>query len=126
MSYDPHQEKEKVYEALSKAYLEGNQLKKEEIFEKAISIALDELKEFTIKFDEFFKSVSHLVVFEDLMKDLLVKGAKQYISDAKYLIEKNYTTEELDAMPEEIYSKVLRTQRSRRDLLQKISKKYIK
>ena len=90
----------------------------------AIDISMDELSELNAEFDEFVKRVSHLTIFEHLYKAVIEPYWSKLDADARHLIKKNYTTEELELMPKESYKWIVKEQRTRLELLKSIAIKY--
>lgn len=124
--FDPNKEKQRVYEMLSEAHVENKHFTKKELFKDSIHFALSEYKELATQYNIFFKSVDHLVIFNHELKDEVVKNTVNMLRELRFLIEKDYTKEELENMPTTVYDQVLQTQKKRADLLKKIAEVYLK
>jgi hypothetical protein len=125
MSYDPQQEKLKIYEILSQFQEHEQQMEKRKYLKMSIALALDELEEFEQLYRRFLKEVKHLVIYQELIKDPLVRNMENLLRDLRFLIEKNYTKEELEQVPTDVYQQIVQSQKQRAELLKKIAKKYL-
>ena len=125
MSYDPQQEKQKIYEILSQFQEHERQMEKRKYLKMSIELALDELEEFEKIYRRFLKEVQHLVVYQEIIQDPLVRNMENLLRDLRFLIEKNYTKEELDKVPTDVYQQIVQSQKQRAELLKKIAKKYL-
>ena len=123
--YNKEQEKIKVLGILKEISQSEVQYTKELNFQRAISIALDEVDEFERKYDQFIADVSHLEVFHDALKEPLTKDIKQMIENLKYLIQKNYTQEDKVKMPQDVLNQIRSTQERRIQLLKKVARRYL-
>lgn len=126
MSYDPLEERDRIYELLSVSKIEDNHLAKKELFDESITFALSEYQELAISYDNFFKSINHLVIFNHAIKGKVMKETINMLRELKFLIEKNYEKEELEKMPTAVYDQVLHTQKQRADLLKQVAETYLK
>lgn len=125
MSYDPQQEKQKIYQILSQFQEHEQQMDKRKYLRMSIDLALDELREFEQLYHRFLEEIKHLVIYQEIIKDPLVRNMEHLLRDLRYLIEKNYTKEELEKMPADVYQQVVQSQKLRAELLKKIAKKYL-
>ncbi|OXB94865.1 hypothetical protein [Parageobacillus galactosidasius] len=125
MSYDPQQEKQKIYEVLSQFQEHEQQMEKRKYLKMSITLALDELEEFEQLYRRFLKEVGHLVVYQEIIKDPLVRNMENLLRDLRFLIEKNYTKEELEQVPSDVYQQIIQSQKQRAELLKKIARKYL-
>jgi NifB/MoaA-like Fe-S oxidoreductase len=125
MSYDPQQEKQKIYEILSQFQEHEQQMEKRKYLKMSIALALDELEEFEQLYRRFLKEVGHLVVYQEIIKDPLVRNMENLLRDLRFLIEKNYTKEELEQVPSDVYQQIIQSQKQRAELLKKIARKYL-
>lgn len=125
MTYNREEEKNRIYEMLSESKVEEFYHDKKQLFKDAVYFALSEYRELAKSYDNFFKSVDHLVIFQYLIKDRVMKDTINMMKEIKFLIEKQYTKEELEHMPTPVYDQVLETQRQRADLLKKIAETYL-
>lgn len=123
--FDPQEERLRVYDMLVPLIEEERDLKKEQIIKKSITIALEELKEFEESFRKFLKSVDHLLIYKEVIRQPLVKNIDILIKDLAMMVERNYTSDELDKMSREVYNQVIRQQKQRLDLLKKIANTYV-
>lgn len=119
--YRPEEEKERILHMLQQDSLLDDQ---PDLLSRTIEFAIEELDEFEQKFHHFLESVAHLNVYQDLIAAPMYKGAIQMIDQAKYLIERNYTQTELDAMQETEFNDIVKIQKRRKDVLRKIAKMY--
>jgi predicted ATP-dependent protease len=124
MSYDPNQEKEKIYEWLSQFRDYEKQIEKKQYIQRSIQLALEEMDEFEQLYQQFLRSVQHLVVYQSLIRDPLATNMDHMIKSIRFLIEKNYTKEELDRVPEDVYQQIIKSQKQRADLLKAIATRY--
>jgi hypothetical protein len=123
--YDKEKQKQKVLEMLRELSHDEMQYTKKQNFERAITFALDEVVELEQQFNHFLNRVSHLEVFQTIMKEPLTQEMNKSISNLRYLIEKNYTKEEKEQMPEDVFNQVQATQERRIDLLRNIARRYL-
>jgi len=121
--YDPQIEKERILESLIEM---TNQTPKEAMLQKAIAFANDEFDEFQHEFQVFLDRVSNLNVYQELIGSKFEKGARLLIEQAKYLIERTYTEDELENMQDNEYAEVLIVQSRRKEVLRKIVKTYLR
>ena len=111
-----------VVRELSKDHVKFNQ---QQNFERAISLAQDEIQEFEALFTKFVNDVSHLEVFQYSIKEPLTRDITKMVSNISYLVNKSYSQEEKDSMPEEVLNNVRATQQKRYELLKNIAQRYI-
>ncbi len=123
--YDKEQMRSKVLELLKENSQDEIKNIKQENFERAISIALDEIDEFERFFNQFMDDVKHLEVFQHAIKEPLEQDIYKITSHLKYLIEKSYTKEETEKMPETVFEQVRVSQERRIDLLRRVAKRYL-
>jgi hypothetical protein len=123
--YDKEKQKKKVLEILKAVSQDEIKFTKQQNFERAITLALDELQELEQQYQQFMKNVDHLVVFQEAFKEPLTRDMNKMFQNLKYLIEKNYTKEETEKMPEEVLQQVKATQERRIQLLRKVARKYL-
>jgi polyribonucleotide nucleotidyltransferase len=125
MSYDRELERQKAYEFVEKSLgLEANLSKQEKVL-RAIEFAKDELHELDQELHKFLESVNHLHVFNELLRKPFEQYIKSMIQQATYMLEKDYTQEELDQMPEHVYEQVVEVQKKRVEVLKKIARTYM-
>jgi hypothetical protein len=98
---------------------------KQQNFERAIELALDEISELEQKLHQFVADVDHLEVFQHSMKESLTREMDKMISGLRYLITKSYTQVEKDNMPAEVLEQVRITQQRRMELLKKVAMRYL-
>lgn len=122
--YNGYEEREKILEMIKNSSQDEMKFTKNENFFRAIDFALDELNELENEFNKFIQSVEHLEVYQEMVKEPLVKDTTRMIQNLKYLIEKNYTKEDQASMPSEVLQQVKATQDRRIKLLQNVAKKY--
>ncbi|CDQ41912.1 hypothetical protein [Virgibacillus salexigens] len=125
MSFNPKEEKMRIYEMLSEASVENYNYSKNELFYQSIDFALSEYKELALAFDSFFKSIDHLIIFREMMESNLKTDTANQLKNLKMLIEKNYDQRELEKMPTSVYNQVLDVQKQRADLLKKVAQTYL-
>lgn len=123
--YDKEEQKQKVLEVLRSSSQGEIQYTKKQNFERAVSIAVDEVNDLKHEFDRFISRVSHLEVFQDSIKEPLTHDMTKMLENLKYMIEKNYTKEEKEQMPENVLNQVRATQQRRVELLQKVARRYL-
>lgn len=123
--YDKEQQKEMVRQLLKDSSQSEIQYTKQQNFERAISIAVDEVKEIRTEFDKFISNVSHLEVFQATIKEPLTRDMSKMLENLQYLIEKNYTQEDKQKMPETVLEQVRASQQKRIDLLKRVAKRYL-
>lgn len=123
--YDQELEKSKIRELLTSSSHGELTYTQEENFKRAISLALDEVNDFENLFNKFVTDVSHLEVFQESIKEPLTKDMSKMIQNLKYLIEKNYTKEERENMPEDVLRQVSATQEKRVSLLRRVARRYL-
>ncbi|MGV7000265.1 hypothetical protein ACWA2C_16390 [Priestia megaterium] len=123
--YDKEKQKEMVLQLLKESSQSEIQYTKQQNFERAISIAVDEVKEIKEEFDKFVSSVSHLEVFQATIKEPLTRDMSKMLENLQYLIEKNYTQEDKQKMPETVLEQVRASQEKRIDLLKRVAKRYL-
>ena len=123
--YDKEKQKEKVLGMLRAVSQDEIKFTKQQNFERAIALALDELQELEQQFQKFINSVDHLVMFQEAFKEPLSRDMNKMFQNIKYLIEKNYTKEETEKMPEEVLQQVKATQERRIQLLRKVARRYL-
>jgi hypothetical protein len=123
--YNKEEQRLIVLEMLRKSSQNEVQYTKQQNFERAVSFALDEIKELEQQFNQFVNSVSHLEVFQDAVKEPLTQDMSKMIQNLRYLVEKNYTKEEKEKMPENVLNQVRATQERRVELLKKIARRYL-
>jgi superfamily II DNA or RNA helicase len=125
MSWDRESERKKAYELVEQSLILESQMSKKEKIQRTIEIAKDELKELDEKLHEFLKSVDHLHVFNELLRKPFEQYITHMIQQATYMIEKDYSQEELEQMPENVYNQVVEVQKKRAEILKKIAKSYL-
>lgn len=122
--FNPQRERSRIYELVYKSVPEERTVTKEIIKKKAIQISLEELDELNEAFEEFMKSVSHLSIYKHLYKDVVHPYWRGLDTSARELILKNYTEQELEIMPREVYGTILGHQRVRLELIKGIIENY--
>jgi|GEM_PF-6109929 len=122
--HDKDQQRKKVQEILQQFSHYEVQYNKQQNFERAVMLALDETQELENEFRQFIQRIEHLEVFQ-FIKESFMKDMQKKIQNLKYLIEKNYTKEETEKMPEEVYRQVKASQERRIELLKKVAQKYL-
>jgi spore coat protein CotH len=122
MNYDPSHEKEKILLYLQ----EQNEyvLDKKQMMHNAILFAVEQFDELKLKTDQFIQHISHLDVYQHLIKDKFEKGIFQMIDHAKMFIEHNYEEEELSMLSKKELHDVIHSQKKRYELLKIIAKKH--
>lgn len=122
--YDMEKEKELLLEVLKNTSQEEVKYTKQENFLRAIDFALSEVEELEKEFQAFVGRVSHLEVFQAMVKEPLTKDMDKTVGNLKYLIEKNYSKEDKEKMPQDVLEQVLATQQRRVNLLQNVARRY--
>lgn len=123
--YNREEEKAFVLSLVQSMAQDNMKFTKQQNFERAIAFANDELAEFKMHFDRFVADVSHLEVFQHSFKEPLTHDVEKLLQSVHYLVSKNYTQAEKEAMPQEVITQVLATQERRFDLLGKIARRYL-
>ncbi|UYX56045.1 hypothetical protein M3Y14_34250 (plasmid) [Bacillus thuringiensis] len=123
--YDKQLVREKVLKMLNEYSQDEKQFTKQENFHRAVSFALDEVTEMEHAFEKFIQSVGHLELFKEVAQQPLTKEGSRIFQNLRYLIERNYTKEETQKMPENVFNQVQSSQQRRVELLQKVAKKYL-
>ncbi|MBU5262024.1 hypothetical protein [Bacillus atrophaeus] len=123
--YNKEEEKQKVLSWLKQSSQQENKFTKKQNFARAISFALGEVDEFQEELNIFLSKVSHLQVYQEMIKDPFTKYTESSLKDLRYLIEKNYSDEEIQAMPKETYNQLRVAQEKRIELLRKVAQQYI-
>jgi hypothetical protein len=122
--WDRETERQKAYDFVVQSMTMQTDLTKQEKIEKAIGIAKEELVEVDEKLASFLESVNHLHVFKELLEKPFIQYITQMKQQANYMLEKNYSKEELDQMPESVFNQVTEVQKKRVEILKKIAKTY--
>lgn len=123
--YNKEIEKSRVLGML-KASSQGEiQNNKQQNFQRAISLAKDELDDFEKIFNKFISDVSHLEVFQHAFKEPLTRDVEKMAQNLRYLVERNYSKEETENMPEEVLNQVKASQEKRFELLKRIAVRYL-
>lgn len=125
MSFNPNREKERVQEILKQNEKYEKQYKNKNLLKKSIQIALEEVDEFEKYYYEFISNISHLVIFKELIQSPIEVNMEKIIKDLRFLMAKNYSKEELEKMPDDVYQQVVQNQKQRADILKKIVKTYL-
>lgn len=120
-----NQRKQEVLEILKKVSQDEIKFNKEENFKRAVHFAIDELEEFENELSIFLGRVQHLELYQEIIKEPLLTNMNKITTDLRYLIEKNYTKEEREKMPENVYNQVKKSQEKRIELLKKVAKRYL-
>lgn len=123
--FDPNREKERVYELLSSSKVDEIHFTREELLQKSLDIAKDEYDELVKAYANLYKSINHLVISQQPIHLSLMKEVEQRLRNIKEFIEKTYTREELDQMPDHVYSTIVHTQKDRAEYLKKIANTYL-
>jgi hypothetical protein len=123
--YNREEERATVLKLLRESSQVEMQYTKQQNFERAVSLAMDEVKEIEQEFNRFLGRVSHLEVFQHTMKEPLTQDVSKHLQNLSYMITKNYTKEEKESMPYEVLEQVKATQDKRVDLLQKVARRYL-
>lgn len=123
--YNKAEEKQKVLSWIKQSSQQENHFTKKQNFARAISFALGEVDEFQEELNRFLSRVSHLQVYQEMIKDPFRKYTENSLKDLKLLIEKNYSDEEIQAMPKETFNQLRLAQEKRMDLLRKVAQVYI-
>ncbi|WP_067923885.1 hypothetical protein [Alicyclobacillus shizuokensis] len=122
--YDKEVERQKAYAFVSKNLQLEEDLDKKQKFQRAIDFAMDEVAEFEQLLEDFKKRVGHLHVYRLILAPHFEEFMQHSLKSLRTLIEKNYTQEELDQMPESVYNQVVEIQKKRVELLRNIAKTY--
>lgn len=122
--YNKEKEKERILQMLKDTSQYEVKYTKEDNFLRAIEFALDEVREFEEEYNKFISRVSHLQVFQDVVKEPLTKSMGKWVQNLKYLIEKNYTKEDREKMPADVLKQVKSTQDRRINLLKNVARTY--
>lgn len=122
--YDKEEQKTRILGMLKDTSQDEIKYNKDQNFLRAIEFALDEVQELEQQYRKFVQSVSHLEVFHEMVREPLDKDMSKMVQNLKYLIEKNYTKEDKEKMPQEVLSQVKATQDRRINLLKKIALRY--
>jgi hypothetical protein len=122
--YDVAKEKEKILSIVKDVAKIEVKYTKEQNFFRAISFALDEVNEAEKSYLNFMDSISHLVIFEEMVQGQLHTDMQKLFQNLRYLIEKNYTQGDKQKMPEDVLNQVKATQDRRIELLKKVARKY--
>lgn len=123
--YDKQKEREAALKIINTLYQDEMQNARKQNFQRAIDIAVDEITEIEQAYQAFLKQVEHLELFKEVIQEPLHKDVTRMTQNLKYMIEKNYTQEELNRMPEHVREQVRTTQDRRVELLKKVAKKYL-
>lgn len=123
--YDKSQERAKVLSIVQSFREYDIKFTKQQNFERAVQLSLDELEEFNQAFDRFIQDVSHLEVFQHSLKDQLIQDKERLAKGVSYLISKNYSKAEKENMPHDVLVQVESTQRRRFDLLKRVAVRYL-
>ena len=125
MFYDPAMEKIKAIDFVNQSMGLEIQYNKQEKVQRAITIALEELQEFEQKCNRFIESVEHLCAFDDLIRPMFMNHVTQILQQAKHMMEKTYSQEELAALPEHVYNEIVTVQKKRVEVLKKVAARYL-
>lgn len=123
--YQPEQEKSRIYQILKPALEIEGQTKKQRYFKESMKFALEEVDELFSEYVRFIERVSHLHVFNEVIKTPLDTNMQQIIRDLRFMITKNYEPAELEQMPHDVYQQVVQAQNQRVEILKKIARTYI-
>lgn len=124
--FDPVEEKSRIYEMLSESKVEEHHYNNQQIIDQAVDFAMCEYKELALAYNDFFESVSHLVVFKYKMRDTIVKETINTFKNLREMISnEGFTNEELESMPTPVYNQVIAVQKERSELLKEIAKTYM-
>ncbi|QHW35764.1 hypothetical protein GZH47_33260 (plasmid) [Paenibacillus rhizovicinus] len=124
MLYNPTMEKIKAIDFVNQSMAFERDFDKTDKVRRAIQIALDEILEFENSYRNFSQQNQHLQVFQHLLKPILDERMGQMINHARHMMEKTYTTDELQELPEHVYQDVIAVQKQRVEVLKKIAKSY--
>lgn len=124
--YNKEQERASILGVVRELAQSEVKFTKQQNFERAISLAKDELAEFDMYFKKFVTDVSHLEVFRDSIKEPLTKDVSKLSQSIEYLITRNYTQAERESMPHEVQQQVKATQERRFTLLRKVAQRYLR
>jgi hypothetical protein len=125
MIFSPESEKKRIFELLSPALDEERQQNKQNYLKKATAIALDEVQELKKEYELFISRIQHLQVFQQVIQQPLESNMQNILRDLRFMLEKNYTQEELERMPSDVYQQVVQSQKQRVDILKKIARTYL-
>jgi len=125
MAYNPAIEKIKAMDFVSHSLAMESAYKQYEKVKRAIAIALDELREFEEKYNHFIESVSHLQVFQELLRPIHVEYTNDLLHKSKDLMERTYTDKELEGLPLDVYNNIVELQKKRVNVLKKIASVYM-
>jgi hypothetical protein len=123
--YSKEEEKQKILGMLRLSSQGEMQFTKQQNFQRAIEFAVDELNELEYAFEKFISEVSHLEVFQTSLKEPLTNDVSKHLQNLKYLIQRNYTDEEKNKMPQEVLNQVRATQQRRVEILQQVARRYL-
>ncbi|MCD7911051.1 hypothetical protein KC480_05865 [Bacillus velezensis] len=123
--YSKEGEKQKVLSWLKQSSSQERNFTKKQNFVRAISFALGEVDEFEEELKRFLSNVSHLQVYQEMIRDPFSKYMQSSLKDLRYLIEKNYSEDEIQAMSKETHNQLKMAQQKRVVLLRKVAQQYI-
>ncbi|SFJ63819.1 hypothetical protein SAMN02799624_05303 [Paenibacillus sp. UNC496MF] len=125
MSYYRESERQRAYELVGQSIGMESDISKQEKVQRAIEFAKDELVELDQELQKFMEKVRHLHVFDALIRHPFEAHVDSLKQQAIYLLEKDYTQEELDQMPEHVFDTVVVVQKKRVEVLKAIARTYL-
>jgi len=124
MPWDLEQERMKAFQFVEKSYEQEKQGLKKLKLQQTINIAKDEISEINQEFQSFLHKVEHLVVFQELFSEPIKALMQQMLESSCYFLEKNYSKDEINEMPDDVYRQVAASQERRKEVLKKLALKY--
>ncbi|GAK41945.1 hypothetical protein TCA2_4437 [Paenibacillus sp. TCA20] len=118
MPYDREEQRKKAMELSKPLHIDPRKT-----IDKAIEYALNELKEYEQHMQKSHSELSNNVICAHVDKSFM-KVLDNLVTTATFLIEKDYSEEELNEMPAAVHKDVVASQQVRAELLRKIAKKY--
>lgn len=123
--FDAQKERERIRDLFSLYKEQDQEIEKKQLFEESIRFAQEEVIEFNHAFKDFLQKVQHLCVYQDVIQRPLESNVGRMTDELVRMISKNYSQEELEKMPKDTYDQVVKSQKTRVDLLKKVAKTYL-
>lgn len=122
MAFDREIERKKAQDFISHSFIAP--ASNAERISRAKELAEEELLEFRDILLKNLSQLEHLTIYADLIKETLFPNFNEIMDYAHFFIKKEYTQNELDEMPDDVYARIVQSSKKRAEFLRTISKKY--
>lgn len=124
--FDPKIEKLRVYQLLQDSTEEYKKYKKRTKLKSSLEIVDEELNKIEQAFKLFESNCKGLVVYDKIFGDYYSEIFHAMINQLRSMFKKHLTKEEVKKLPDFLYYQHIEIERKKLEILNSISKKYLK